>query len=383
VVADLLAQLHNDVDALVAAEVEILADGEAVVALHRVIDRLQAVAAKAVAAFDAGRTWEAAGARSAAAWVAVEAHQPLSATRRRVALGRTLRQMPATEAAWLGGEIGEAYAAPLAAARRRVGGEVFDPDEATLVDAARRLRHDQFLRTLAYWLQAADPEGVEADAEAQRAARRLRLSKSLGGMWFLNGLLDPISGEIVAEAVRRIEDELFRADWAEAEARVGEGVCAADLARTPAQRRADALVELARRAQAAPPGARLPEPLITVLVGYETFAGRICELARGNVVTPGSLLPYLDDAWVERVVFGPKSRVIDVGVRIRLFDGALRRAIQVRDRECFNEFCDVPAPDCEVDHVEPWSQGGPTTEANGRLACDHHNRLRHQSPRGP
>src|SRR5205085_6708857 len=108
---------------------------------------------------------------------------------------------------------------------------------------------------------------------------------------------------IVSRALKKIEHELFEADWAEAKVRVGEGVSAADLARRPAQRRADALVEMARRASAMPAGARLPQPLVTVLVGLETFSGRVCELASGTVVTPGSLLPWLTDAYVERVVF--------------------------------------------------------------------------------
>ena len=183
---------------------------------------------------------------------------------------------------------------------------------------------------------------------------------------------------MVARAVRRIEDELFDSDWAEARARVGEGVSASDLARTPAQRRADAVVEMARRSGAVPPGARLPEPLFTVLVGYETFAGRICELAEGTVVAPGSVVRWLDEAWVERVVFDGPSRVIDVGARRRIFTGATRRAVEVRDQECFHPLCDVAAERCEVDHVEPYSQGGPTIASNGRAACDFHNRQRHR-----
>src|SRR5439155_8055526 len=167
----------------------------------------------------------------------------------------------------------------------------------------------------------------------------------------------------------RIDDELFGADWAQAKARVGEGVSGADLARTPAQRRADALVEMARRAGSVPAGARMPEPLFSVLVGYETFAGRICELADGTVVAPGALVGWLGEGWVERVVFDGPDRVRNVGVGRRIFAGATRRAVEVRDRECFHELCEVPAQDCEIDHVLPWSAGGPTGEDNGRPAC--------------
>ncbi|HEV2759171.1 MAG TPA: HNH endonuclease signature motif containing protein, partial [Acidimicrobiales bacterium] len=152
-----------------------------------------------------------------------------------------------------------------------------------------------------------------------------------------------------------------------------------DLTRTARQRRADALVELARRAMATPAGSRLPEPLFSVLVGYETFAGRTCELAGGTVVAPGALVPWLDRAWVERVVFDGPDRVKNVGVRRRVFTGATRRAVQLRDRTCFHPYCDQTAEDCEIDHVKPWSEGGLTVEDNGRPACGFHNRERHRT----
>src|SRR5439155_22759328 len=139
-----------------------------------------------------------------------------------------------------------------------------------------------------------------------------------------------------------IEDEFFDLDHASGSSR------------TPAQRRADALVEMAVRASTAPADGRRPAPLFTVLVGYETFAGRVCELANRTVVTPGSLVPWLDEAYLERVVFDGPSPVIDVGHRRRLFVGATRRAVEVRDLECFHETCELPAEDCQIDHIEPW-----------------------------
>jgi hypothetical protein len=127
----------------------------------------------------------------------------------------------------------------------------------------------------------------------------------------------------------------------------------------------------------------MPAPLFTVLVGYETFAGRVCELADGTVVAPGSLLRWLDEAWVERIVFDSPDRIRNVGVRQRLFTGATRRGVEVRDRECFHEFCDIPAEDCQIDHIQPYAEGGPTVDDNGRPACGHHNRERHRRPQPP
>lgn len=79
--------------------------------------------------------------------------------------------MAPTEAAWLAGEVGEAHVEALAGARAAVGGERFSPDEAPLVVQARALGHRDFLRTLAYWVQAVDGDGAEEAASAQHEAR--------------------------------------------------------------------------------------------------------------------------------------------------------------------------------------------------------------------
>jgi hypothetical protein len=87
----------------------------------------------------------------------------------------------------------------------------------------------------------------------------------------------------------------------------------------------------------------------------------------------------LDEAHLERVVFAP-SRRVEVSATARLFSGATRRAIELRDRECTHHYCDVPAASCQVDHIVPFSAGGPTVEENGRLLCGFHNRLRNGRP---
>jgi hypothetical protein len=378
-----LTDLESAIDGLCAVDPAALADGKAVQALHRQLARLEAVTSRAVAAFDASRSWETEGARSAAMWLSVRCGLPVPTCRRRVRLGRVVREMPVVEAAWLAGAITGAHVEGLAGVRTPVTAETFARDEGVLVEQATTLRFRQFQRVVAYWHQLADPNGVERDAAAQHEARRLHLSQSFNGMWFLDGKLDPLSGAAVANALRRVEEELFEVDRAEARERVGDAVSASDLCRTPAQRRADALVELVTQARAVPADARRPEPLFTVLVGYETFAGRLCELADGTVVTPGSLVRWFEHGWVERVVFDGPDRVTNVGTRRRIFAGATRRAVQVRDRECFHEFCDAPADHTQIDHIQPYAAGGLTITDNGRPACAYHNRWRHQPAQPP
>jgi hypothetical protein len=253
-------------------------------------------------------------------------------------------------------------------------------DEEVLVGEACTLRHDQFVRLAAYWEQLADPDGAEAEGRARVDHRDAYLVQTMDKMWLGQLTLDDLSGTIVAGELNRLEHTLFEADWAEAKETLGREPTVDQLARTSGQRRADALVEMATRSKTAPADGRRPAPLFTVLVDFETtICGRICELAQGAVVTPGSLLPWLDRAYLERAVFGPQGRV-QVGTTARLFTGATRRAIELRDRGCTHPYCQDPVGACEVDHIVPYARGGPTTQENGRLLCGFHNRLRNQRP---
>ncbi|HUQ64279.1 MAG TPA: DUF222 domain-containing protein [Acidimicrobiales bacterium] len=369
------------IDALAALDPTQLGDGESVVDLHRELARLDAVATRAVGSFDASRAWESTGARSAAAWMSVECRLPSSTARRRVRLARALRHLPATEDAWLCGEINDFQVGLLAMAQFRAPKE-FASVEEDLVDWAKGLRFRHFAQVLAYWIQRADPDGDERNAKKQHDSRRASLSQSFGHMWFLDGVFDPIGGEILSTALGKIEDELFVGDWAEAKSRVGESVCATDLPRTTPQRRADAVVEMARRAMAMAPGSRLPDPLFVAFVDHPDTTKRISELASGTVVSPGSLVPWLDQAWIERVVWEGPSRILDIGERRRLFRGATREAVQLRDRECFHRYCEERAEYCDVDHIVPYSEGGLTNQANGQPGCGFHNRNK-GSERGP
>ena len=294
---------------------------------------------------------------------------PHPTARRRLRLARALHDMPAVADAWADGEIDSAHVAAFARAYTPVTAAAFARDEKMLLDDARRLRFDDFTRVLAYWTHRADPDGAEGDAAKVRDRRRCHFSQTFGGAFVGDQLLDAISGAIVDGTLRAIEQELFEADWAEARARLGREPTVLDLPRTPAQRRADAMVEMAIRASTAPENGRRPAPLFTVFVGYERMAGPILELANGTALTPSALVPWLTEADIERAVFDSPSRVIDVGERRRLFRGGTRRAVEIRDRNrCYEPSCTathgvrVPQPGAEQSAVGRGrsSAGGPT-----------------------
>jgi hypothetical protein len=377
-----LCVLSEAIDDLVGSDPATVADGPSIKELHRCLARLESFTTAATASFDASGDWTADGALTGQSWLAAECRLPRVQARKQVRRGRGLCGLPLFAAAWARGEITAHHLDAVLSVRSAATEEALGRDQALLLDQARTLRFEPFTRALAYWEQLADPDGTEASAEECRNRRDVYLAESFQGTWLGKMTLDPISGAIVADELTRIEQGLFEADWAEAKEALGREPTPVDLPRTSSQRRADALVEMATRSKTAPAGGRRPLPLFTVLVDYPTLAGRVCELSRSQVITPGSLVRWLDEAIVERAVFTPPGRV-EVGMKSRLFMGATRRAIEIRDRDCTHPYCDGSRHDLQVDHILPYAQGGLTTQDNGRILCGEHNRQRNQRPPPP
>jgi len=375
--------LMTDVEAFMDTLVDEGVDGSEVpatmAALERQLSRFEGVVSVAAEAFETGGQWSEDGAYNGTAWLNAVTHLPKALLRRQVRLGRGVGARPALKEKWLCGGISGAHVEALTRVIRPMTQTHFERDEALLLASAEELRFDEFAQLLAYWELHANPDGSEQAAQDQRDRRDVYLEPSISGLWLGGITLDPISGAIVSKELKRIEAELFKADCDEATERLGRRPLVIELRRTSAQRRADALVELAIRSASTPEGSRRPEPLFNVLVGWETLHGPVLELAQGQALTPGSLIPWLSGAELERAVFGAKGRV-EISERFRFFVGATRRALELRDRECTHPFCDVPADQCQGDHIQEWVTGGATTQENGRLLCPFHNGLRNQRP---
>jgi Domain of unknown function (DUF222) len=372
-----LENFEEALEALIASGAENYGDGESMEKLHQMAARYESFMTEAIAAFEKSEEWAADGAKTPTAWIATRCRVSRVATRRRVRLGRTLRHLPLVAEAWRQGAIGEDQAQAIAYARRRRTEAAMARDEEMLVAQAKELDFEDFSRVLAYWKQLADSDGAEASEEEKKASRDVFLTSSYDGVWLGQMTLDPLNGAIVSNELNRLEHDLFEADCAQAKERLGRTARIDELERTSAQRRADALVEMATRSRTAPAEGIRPLPLFSVLVGYETLRGRICELENGTVLHPCALEPWMDSAYFERAIFSLGTR-IDVSVRSRLFTGGVRRAIELRDRICTHPHCYEPAENCQVDHIETYASGGLTTQENGRLLCGFHNRLRNQ-----
>ncbi len=151
--------------------------------------------------------------------------------------------------------------------------------------------------------------------------------------------------------------------------------------RTPAARRADALLELIARAVAAPQGVtRTPRTRLVVTMSYQALLEQVrgAGLADNDaVLSPGTVRRLACEAQIIPTVLGGPSQVLDQGFHERYFTGAQRLALARRDHGCSFPGCTIPPQWCEAHHIVEWSLGGPTDLANGALLCGRHHTIVH------
>lgn len=81
------------------------------------------------------------------------------------------------------------------------------------------------------------------------------------------------------------------------------------------------------------------------------------------------LVREADRASVRRLFTAPTTHeLVATDSRRRLFAGALRRVVVLRDQTCSTPWCDAPV--AHVDHVRSAREGGPTSADNGQGLCE-------------
>ncbi|AEG42889.1 HNH endonuclease signature motif containing protein [Isoptericola variabilis] len=419
-----LQAVVEELTAVVAAELEdggpgegepgVLAEASAV--LRRAGQRLDAARWAVLPALETDGRWALDGSRSFAHWLARAEDVTLATARRDVrtaaALHETLRS---TRSAALRGEVGGEHVralvdvAPTSAARRAAlaapvedgrTDDAAEPGEAerptgeeVLLDLAQRYPVGPFRQMVRRFAQVADPESDERGYRQATEREFFDISPTWGG-YHLAGFLTEEHGQALRTAVEAVM-----------------GRPAADDTRTPAQRRAQALVDLVRVAldNAAVGTGAAVRPHLTVTVSWTELTtliegigeesgeaaadGAVSPAGSGGVdvdrivadglprfpdgrgpIPPSLLRRLACDAEVTRIVFGPDSQVLDVGRSRRTVTGQLRRAVVARDGHCTWPGCEEPPNRCEVHHaVTHWADGGSTSVHNAALLCWHHH----------
>jgi hypothetical protein len=142
---------------------------------------------------------------------------------------------------------------------------------------------------------------------------------------------------------------------------------------------ADALLDIMRsyRDAGTAPGVGGDRPRINVTIDLETLRGQLGHAVLGNgaPITAGEARRLACDANILPVVLDGPSAPVDVGRDHRLVSGALRLALNARDKGCSFPGCEKPPTACEGHHIVPWWAGGRTALGNTALLCRHHHQL--------
>ena len=131
-----------------------------------------------------------------------------------------------------------------------------------------------------------------------------------------------------------------------------------DDARTPRQRRHDALEDLSRAwlDHGDTPVVGGEKPHISVIAdipALQGIAGGLHETLNGYILDVDTIRKLACDCSVSRIVLGPDSEVLDIGRKTRVWTAAQRRAIIARDRHCPWRGCEIRPEWCDIHHVDP------------------------------
>ncbi len=318
-------------------------------------------------AVQSGR-WHVHGFRSPHAWLTSTSGDAPGACSLTLQLADRIQHMPAVKDRFGRGELSESALRLLADAWRPDLADVFARDEQMLVGWALQLAHRDFKLVLATWRLHADPDGAARSEQDRFDSRKLHLSELLDGMGRLDGLLDPEGMKIVREAIRALSTRTE------------------DDERTAEQRRADALVAMAKAALAhhqPPPGTKRNRPKIVATIALTDLAnatnGGVLDTNTGPITLSAEAIRRLAcDAGVHRLVSGPGSTILDYGRQSRTVSDAQFDVLTIRDHGCRIMGCPIPPGGCDAHHSIHWADLGDTDLDELVLLCWFHHHLLHE-----
>ena len=255
---------------------------------------------------------------------------------------------------------------------------VADPGEvatavADLLDRAPELIAEDFTGLVRHHTeQVRPPEDVDQDRldAGRRASRGLWFGPpSRTGMVTMRAVLDPEAAATLKSAVDPLSVPCPSRDR--------RGRVTEPDPRTPAKRRADALLEIVARGVAAADGLPVTDKArLVVTVAHDVLAGQLRGTGAamsGDVLSVATVRRLACDAGIIPMVLGTAGEPLDLGRTRRLVTRGLRTALWHRDQGCSFPGCTIPPQWTDAHHVQPWWAGGRTSLLNLALLCRRHH----------
>jgi hypothetical protein len=327
------------------------------------LDRLHAKLLAAVGEHDAVELWRNEGATSMTAWLRHHTGRSGRDAARCARTARRLRALPVTAAAYRDGVLsGGQVQAIVANLKDRTAG-LFADHEAQLVPELAALSVGDTAVAMQDWARRAGAV-IGDDPDKTLPERSLHLSRILDGRRELSGSFDPEGGDVIATALRLAQT----------------GDVDGEPARSPAQRRGDALVDVCRwflDHQRHRRGGRHRPHLNVIATLDDLEHRRQGRLIDGTILDAATVQRLFCDAGVHRVITNGRSSILDYGTTTRTVPAPLFNALVIRDRHCRFPGCDRPPDWTEAHHVRWVLDGGTTALDNLVLQCTRHHHLLH------
>ena len=219
-------------------------------------------------------------------------------------------------------------------------------------------------------------DGVR-DLDAERARNSTRLTKNSDGTYSLVAQLDRISGHKLRNCLDAKLTEIWRRNK-----NLDPHIAPPKEVLHNQALRTQALIELVSTGATADPAIGEGTTQVLVLIDYQTLLGQLSlhqnvRLSDGSPIPAGVARQMACEAGILPVVLGGASLPLDVGRTQRLATPAQRIALQATHDSCVIKGCDIAFAHCQIHHIQPWTNNGPTDLANLAPLCAQHHHMIH------
>ncbi len=328
--------------------------------VRRAGDSLRTVA---VGQVERTNAWKGEGARSISEWLASETDCAQYEATSVVILANQLQHLPTTQAALLSGALSGTQAVEVAR-----GAIVAPNTESQLLNLAKHVTVRDLRDATARVIAGATDEA--ARHKRIHNSRFLKSWRDPDGAFIIKGRMTVANGAIVMAALKPIQDEIFKAarksgEYAKPEAYAADALLALCAGKTVS---AQALSSAKPTCANTVMNIRID---IDALKRGHTEHGEICEIAGVGPIPVATAKEYLGEAFLKLLILDGVD-IKTVAHMGRHIPAPLRTAVEERDRVCQVPTCDMSVG-LEIDHIKPFSEGGPASLENLVRLCKRHH----------
>ncbi|MBJ7282680.1 MAG: DUF222 domain-containing protein [Acidimicrobiia bacterium] len=364
---DRLRNAHTELQSAMAAiEVDVVdaAGARELVGLADEVRRSgDALRTVAVGQVERTNGWRGQGAKSISEWLSIETDCAHYEAQSVVVLAGQLQHLPVTQAALRSGTLSGTQAVEVAR------GAIVAPNTETQLLNLATYATVRDLRDATSRVVAAATDEAERHRQVHKS-RSLKWWVGEDGACNLKGRMTVANGALVKAALAPFEDSIFK------QARKSGNH------ERPEAYAADALMALCEKASDKDLGANItkttrPNAVINIRIDIDalkrghTDHGEICEIAGVGPIPVATATEYLGEAFLKLLVIDGVD-IKTVAHMGRHIPAPLRTALEERDRVCQVPTCDMSLG-LEIDHIKPFSEGGPASLENLVRLCKRHH----------